>query len=142
MVGCLAVSRRPPFARRLALLALTFAAFWPALASAQQAHAVPLSREVIVTIDNFSFNPPELTVPPGTVVTWVNRDDIPHTVVDAGKSFRSRALDTDDRFSITFASVGDFVYFCSLHPHMTGTVKVRGAAEGPAAASRATGPAP
>ena len=76
-----------------------------------------------VHIDNFTFQPVELTVKVGTTVTWTNRDDIPHTVVSAGK-FRSKTLDTDDKFSFTFADAGDYKYFCSLHPHMTGMIKV------------------
>ena len=76
-----------------------------------------------VTIDNFTFTPAELTVKVGTTVTWKNHDDIPHTVVSAGK-FRSKALDTDDSFSFTFTAAGEYKYFCSLHPHMTGIVKV------------------
>lgn len=78
---------------------------------------------VQVTIDNFTFAPAALTVKVGTTVTWKNQDDIPHTVVSAGK-FKSKALDTDDSFSFTFTSTGDYTYFCSLHPHMTGTIKV------------------
>ena len=76
-----------------------------------------------VTIDNFTFAPAELKVKIGDTVTWTNHDDIPHTVVAAGK-FRSKALDTDDTFSFTFVSADDYTYFCSLHPHMTGTIKV------------------
>jgi plastocyanin len=76
-----------------------------------------------VTIDNFTFAPAEVTVKVGTTVTWTNHDDIPHTVVSAGK-FRSKALDTDDSFSFTFTAAGEYKYFCSLHPHMTGTIKV------------------
>ena len=76
-----------------------------------------------VHIDNFTFQPPELTVKTGTTITWTNRDDIPHTVVSAGK-FRSKTLDTDDKFSFTFTDAGDYKYFCSLHPHMTGLIKV------------------
>ena len=79
--------------------------------------------ETKVMIDNFTFEPAQLTVKVGTTVTWKNRDDIPHTVVSAGK-FRSKALDTDDGYSFTFTSAGDYAYFCSLHPHMTGTIKV------------------
>ena len=71
-------------------------------------------------IDNFTFSPADLTVAPGTTVTWVNGDDIPHTVVATSGAFRSRALDTEDMFSFTFARAGEFEYFCSLHPHMTG----------------------
>jgi plastocyanin len=76
-----------------------------------------------VMIDNFTFEPAQLTVKVGTTITWKNRDDIPHTVVAAGK-FRSKTLDTDDSYSFTFTSAGDYKYFCSLHPHMTGTIKV------------------
>jgi amicyanin len=76
-----------------------------------------------VNIDNFTFEPKELKVKVGTTVTWKNRDDIPHTVVAAGK-FRSKTMDTDDTYSFTFTAAGDYKYFCSLHPHMTGMVKV------------------
>jgi len=76
-----------------------------------------------VTIDNFTFAPAELKVKVGDTVTWSNHDDIPHTVVSAGK-FRSKALDTDDTFSFTFTTAGEYPFFCSLHPHMTGTIKV------------------
>jgi len=76
-----------------------------------------------VKIDNFSFGPAALTVSAGSTVTWTNRDDIPHTVVCAGK-FRSKTMDTDGTFSFTFTAPGEYKYFCSLHPHMTGAVKV------------------
>jgi plastocyanin len=76
-----------------------------------------------VHIDNFVFQPSELKIKLGTTVTWTNRDDIPHTVVSAGK-FRSKTLDTDDKFTFTFTNAGDYKYFCSLHPHMTGMIKV------------------
>src|SRR5260370_16971594 len=79
----------------------------------------------VVTIDNFTFTPPELTVAVGTTVKWVNHDDIPHTVVNKDKAFRSKALDTNDSFSYTFASAGTFDYFCALHPHMVGKVIVK-----------------
>jgi plastocyanin len=78
-----------------------------------------------ITIDNFTFTPPEITVPVGTTVKWVNHDDIPHSVVNKDKAFRSKALDTDDSFSYTFATAGTFEYFCGLHPHMTGKIIVK-----------------
>ncbi len=80
-----------------------------------------------VKIDNFSFAPPTLTVPTGTMVTWTNRDDIPHTVVstDDAKTFKSKVLDTDEKFSFTFSKPGAFPYFCSIHPKMTGKVIVQ-----------------
>jgi plastocyanin len=79
----------------------------------------------VITIDNFTFTPKELTVAVGTTVKWVNHDDIPHSVVNKDKVFRSQALDTDDSFSYTFASAGSFDYFCGLHPHMVGKVIVK-----------------
>ena len=79
----------------------------------------------VITIDNFTFSPKELTVAVGTTVKWVNHDDIPHTIVEKKTTFRSRALDTDDSYSFTFTSAGTFDYFCGLHPHMVGQVIVK-----------------
>ena len=81
------------------------------------------AEESKVTIDNFTFSPATLKVKVGDTVTWTNHDDIPHTVVSAGK-FRSKAMATDNTFSFTFTSAGEYKYFCSLHPHMTGTITV------------------
>jgi amicyanin len=78
-----------------------------------------------VKIDNFSFGPAELTVRAGTTVTWTNRDDIPHTAVSADKMFKSKVLDTDEKFSFTFSKPGTYEYFCSIHPKMTGKVVVQ-----------------
>jgi plastocyanin len=78
-----------------------------------------------VRIDNFSFGPVELTVPVGTTVTWTNHDDIPHTVVSTEKVFKSKVLDTDEKFSFTFSKAGTYPYFCSIHPKMTGKVVVQ-----------------
>jgi plastocyanin len=75
-----------------------------------------------VKIDNFSFGPGTLTVPVGTAVTWTNRDDIPHTVVSTDGAFKSKVLDTDEKFSFTFSKAGSYPYFCSIHPKMTGKV--------------------
>lgn len=80
-----------------------------------------------VKIDNFSFGPASLTVSVGSTVTWSNRDDIPHTVVssDDPKVFKSKVLDTDEKFSFTFTKAGTYAYFCSVHPKMTGKVIVQ-----------------
>ena len=78
-----------------------------------------------VKIDNFSFGPATITVPAGATVTWTNNDDVPHVVTsDDGKMFKSKALDTDDRFSFTFTKPGTYNYYCSIHPKMTGKVIV------------------
>jgi plastocyanin len=78
-----------------------------------------------VKIDNFNFTPQTLTVRAGTTVLWVNQDDVPHTVTSNDKKFKSRVLDTDERFSYTFSVPGTYNYYCSVHPHMTGKVIVQ-----------------
>jgi amicyanin len=78
-----------------------------------------------VKIDNFKFGPEALTIAAGTTVTWTNRDDIPHTVVSSTGEFKSKVLDTDEKFSFTFAKAGTYEYFCSVHPKMTGKVIVQ-----------------
>lgn len=76
-----------------------------------------------VAIDNFSFTPQTLTVPVGTTVTWINHDDIPHTVLSVDKkTIVSRALDTNEKFSYTFSVAGTNDYYCSVHPHMKGRI--------------------
>lgn len=78
-----------------------------------------------VKIDNFVFGPQTLTVPVGTTVTWTNSDDIPHTSVSTDGVFKSRVLDTDEKFSYTFTKAGTYPYYCTIHPKMTGKVVVR-----------------
>jgi len=81
-----------------------------------------------VSIDNFTFTPQRLTVNAGTIVTWTNKDDIPHGIAYANNAFtRSKALDTDDSYSLRFATPGIYQYFCYIHPHMTGTIVVEAA---------------
>lgn len=90
-------------------------------------HAAPTTQPAAtVKIENFSFEPRELTVSAGTTVTWVNEDDVPHTATAEGDSpaFDSHALDTDDRFSFTFTKPGNYPYYCKVHPHMKGTINV------------------
>jgi plastocyanin len=79
----------------------------------------------VVTVNDFSFGPKDLTVPAGTTVKWLNKDDVPHSVVDKGKAFRSKPFDTNESFSYTFASAGTFDYICGLHPQMTGKIIVK-----------------
>lgn len=96
-------------------LATALALFAPAAAQA---------TGTTIVIDNFAFTPAETTVKAGTRVLFVNHDDIPHTIVLADGKVRSKALDTDDSFAFVFDRPGDFVYFCGLHPHMKGEIKV------------------
>jgi plastocyanin len=111
------------------LLAAAAVAAVPSLAIAQDA-SVPTSTAAappptIVEIDQMRFEPASLTIAAGTTVTWVNDDKSPHTVTDKGRVFRSAALDTKDSFSYTFATPGEFTYFCTLHPMMVGKIVVK-----------------
>lgn len=95
------------------------------LAGSTRKEGSAAEAKVEVKIDNFAFTPQELTIAAGTTVEWVNRDDIPHVVVsDDKKTFKSKALDTDEKFSFTFTKPGTYTYFCSIHPKMTGKVIV------------------
>jgi plastocyanin len=109
-----------------AALALALSA--PAFAEdAGQPTQIAATAPSTVTIDNFAFAPAILAVAPGTKVTWDNKDEEPHTVTsaDGGMMFKSPALDTDDKFSFTFDKPGTYKYFCSIHPHMVGTIVVK-----------------
>jgi 3',5'-cyclic-AMP phosphodiesterase len=77
-----------------------------------------------VIVDNFSFAPAMTAVPAGSTITWTNRDDVPHNIVSTEQKFKSPVLDTDERFSHTFAAPGTYKYYCSIHPKMTGQVVV------------------
>ena len=78
-----------------------------------------------VRVDNFTFGPQSLTIPVNTTVTWINRDDIPHVIVSDDGVFRSKALDTDDKYSFTFTQTGTYAYFCGIHPKMVGRIVVQ-----------------
>jgi len=80
---------------------------------------------VAVKIDNFVFGPQAITVPVGTTVTWTNSDDIPHTAVSTDGVFKSKVMDTNEKFSYTFTKAGTYSYYCSVHPKMTGQVVVK-----------------
>ena len=107
--------------RRVALLA-------PAAALIFLAHTALVLADIAnvanVAIENFAFTPAELTVKPGATVTFENHDDIPHLVVAVDGKYRSKALDTNDKFSVTFDKPGEYAYFCGLHPHMKGKIIV------------------
>jgi plastocyanin len=105
----------------VASLALSAPRHQAFLVSAQENQAATAA----VKIDNFSFGPATLTVAVGTTVTWVNHDDIPHNVVSTDGLFKSKVMDTDEKFSFTFTKAGTFPYFCGIHPKMTGKVVVQ-----------------
>jgi plastocyanin len=96
-----------------------------ALSSRVTANAEPSAPPAAVKIDNFVFGPQTITVPVGTTVTWTNADDIPHTSVSTEGVFKSKVLDTDEKFSYTFTKAGTYPYYCTIHPKMIGTVVVQ-----------------
>jgi len=85
------------------------------------------ASDVDVRIEDFKFAPEKLSIRPGTKVTWVNKDDEPHsaTSTEKPKRFDSGVLDSEKSFSFTFTESGSFAYFCKLHPHMTGVIVVQ-----------------
>jgi plastocyanin len=99
--------------------------FFLALALSSLFVGIAQSEEVTIKIENFTFNPASLTIKPGTTVTWVNGDDIPHSVVENNKSFKSPPLDSGQKFSMVFTTTGDVNYFCGFHNHMTGKITVQ-----------------
>src|SRR5271167_1199395 len=114
---------------RFWILEMAILAIVLGIGSGSRTYAAPAdaqsASETAVKIDNFSFSPATVTVPVGTTVRWTNRDDIQHTVVSDDKTFKSKALDTDDQFTYTFTKPGTYGYFCGLHPKMTAKVVVQ-----------------
>ncbi len=99
--------------------------FLATVALGQDGKAAPTAGPNQIVIKDFMFSPMVLTVKSGEKITWINRDEEPHTVVSVQKQFtKSRALDTDDQFTITAGAPGTYTYFCSVHPKMTGTIIV------------------
>ncbi len=114
------ITRKVCVAAAFAAALLAAGAAFPAL-SAQPADTTN------IIIDQFTFTPQRVTVKAGATVAWANDDDIPHTVASSTKLFKSKALDTSDKFSFTFTTPGVYEYFWSLHPHMTGAIVVEAA---------------
>jgi len=111
---------------RLGMRVVTALAVAALAAGAVASQGAP-AADAEVQIDQYAFLPQRITVKPGTTVTWTNEDDAPHTIASSAKLFKSKALDTGDKFSFTFTTPGTYAYFCSLHPQMTGTVTVEAA---------------
>ena len=97
----------------------------PHLSPAQAPEKTPDPAVKRIEIKDFHFQPMALTVPRGTKIVFVNRDEEPHTVASVdGKFTRSKALDTDQEFTVTLTNPGDYGFFCTVHPTMTGKITV------------------
>ena len=91
--------------------------------------SVSVAADAVATVDIsvFAFGPREITIAPGSKVRWVNHDQVPHAVASAQgqeKVIASKAMDTDGRYEATFSKEGDYAYYCTVHPFMTGVVHV------------------
>ena len=110
---------------RAAMLLGALGAAATLVVAAPRAPSADATKSAEIQIANFHYTPPTLVVAPGTTVTWKNADDSPHSVREKDGKFKSAALDTDDKFSQTFAAPGEYEYFCSIHPYMTGKIVVK-----------------
>jgi plastocyanin len=77
-----------------------------------------------IVVKSFMFTPTAIKVKAGTKITWMNKDEEPHTIASDDGLFRSRALDTDESFSFKFDKPGTYHYTCTIHPRMIGTITV------------------
>ena len=83
------------------------------------------SNPTQIVVKDFMFSPTPLTVKAGSTVTWINKDDEPHTVVSDTGVFKSGGMDTNESFSYNFDKPGTYHFTCSIHPRMVGTVVVQ-----------------
>jgi amicyanin len=121
-------SCKPQSIRRALRVPLLFTALASTPGLAEDPNNAGAGPVASVSMDHNTFIPSEITVDPGTTVTWVNKEAMPHTVVDVNKGFRSKTLVKDAQFSFTFTAAGDYNYLCSIHPNMKGKVIVKSGA--------------
>jgi plastocyanin len=115
--------------KALSIGSLSFVLVW-AIALVVVAHPTRVKGEegkagMEIKVDNFTFSPETLTVPVNSTVTWINKDDVPHVIASNDGLFKSRALDTDQKYSYTFSKAGTYSYYCSVHPKMVGKIVVQ-----------------
>jgi amicyanin len=119
------VRGKPASVLRALRLVVLFTALTSTPCLAEDPNNAAANPVVTVGIDHNTFIPSEITVAPGTTVTWVNNEAMPHTVVDQNKEFRSKIIAKQATFSFTFTTAGDYDYLCSIHPNMKGKVIVK-----------------
>src|SRR5215210_8349789 len=88
------------------------------------APAASAQDEMTVSIQDFFFDPDQITVAPGTTVTWVNDGEEPHTSTADDGTWDSGTLQPGESYSFTFDEPGDYSYLCEIHPDMTATINV------------------
>lgn len=93
--------------------------------TASQTPVVSEEQAVSVEIRDYAYSPNDLTVRPGTKVTWTNRDSAPHDATADDKSWKTDILADGDVGSMTLDTPGTYQYHCSIHPYMKGTITVQ-----------------
>jgi len=117
----------------VALLVLALVVFVPAaVAQDGRVEAVPVQDARSVGIGDNFFDPPDVTVEPGSTITWTNNGDEPHTVTADDGSFDSGRLNPGDSYTVAFGGQGTVAYHCEIHPEMRGSVTVGGGGTAPA----------
>ena len=109
--------------RRLVVRAV---AFGLVLTSMSAGAAACVSRPVThtVTIDSTMFQPADLTVNAGDTIVWINKDFFPHTATSQGL-FDSGAIAPGRSWQYKPSDPGEIDYVCTLHPAMTGKLRVK-----------------
>jgi plastocyanin len=84
-------------------------------------------REQVVTADirDFKFAPERIEIAAGTVVEWINADQMPHTVTARDGSFDSGIIQAGGRWRMKFDDPGTYEFYCMPHPFMNGVLVVR-----------------
>jgi len=75
-----------------------------------------------ISMKNSVFSPANLQVNINATVTWINDDNMVHTVTSDNGSFDSGDIAPGGRFSYSFSATGTFNYHCMHHSGMTGTI--------------------
>ena len=91
---------------------------------AAQTPVVSDAPDVTVEIRDFDFSPRDLTVKTGTIITWVNRDSVPHDATDENGDWGTGLFSGGESGALTFESPGVYGYYCTIHPNMRATLKV------------------
>ena len=96
---------------------------------AQPTAEAPAAAGVTVDMANFAYQSNNITVPVGTTVTWVNKDEVRHSATAADGTFDTGLFDPNGQASVTFDTPGTYLYYCLLHGEpdgngMVGTITV------------------
>jgi plastocyanin/glucose/arabinose dehydrogenase len=85
-----------------------------------------------VSIQNFAFNPPSVSINAGDSVRWTEMDSFAfHTTTSDDGLWGSQGLDVNQQFTFQFNAAGEYPYHCTPHPFMTASVSVQSSANQP-----------